>query len=245
MKTILVWAALLLGLAAQPGDSTSSWPRALFNRNSRNFLGQHSLAGKVAGGFDADETGNVGAYEVIADNLKNNGYTELFEPYAVEKQPQLQEQPEVYGIVEPLIEDTPCANRACLVNDDCCPTGVCVNTYGEGKCIYVYGRKRDECQHNADCAPGSACMPDGSSWRCQATSAAPPSFLQDVFGLKRPLGGDCSSSAECQVAKGMCCQQQRIHHRVRAKFSCAYFRDAFDCIDMLEHLQEVFKHRRN
>jgi len=31
----------------------------------------------------------------------------------------------------------------------------------------------------------------------------------------------------------MCCQQQRLHHRAAIKLSCGYFRDAFDCVDMV------------
>ncbi|EDW01782.1 ITG-like peptide [Drosophila grimshawi] len=268
-SSIPVWAALaqllLLVLATRLGTSASStsagdgtaWQRTLFGRNSRNLLHRGSAASP-----DVDVGGT---FDMFASNLNNAGYNneyaQLFAPYTMEQQQQQQQQQqpqqsktpslrqpqaEVYGIVEPLIEDTPCANRACLLNTDCCPTGVCVNTYGERKCVYVFGRQRDLCQRHADCAPGSACMlaPQEGIWRCEKESPV----LQDVFSVrpKQPLGSECSSSSECQVINGMCCQQQRFHHRAASKLSCGYFRDAFDCVDVTqEHLPSVFQQRRN
>ncbi|XP_068146308.1 prohormone-3 [Drosophila tropicalis] len=262
MRSIPMWAAiwLLFGLVLQLKDASatsayssfSSLPlawqqqqqRNQFGRNSRNFLrrsgpSSSSLADAAAGGGGGD-----------AVNLMANGYNEysqLFDDRHARQQQkqqqqlrQQQQQTEVYGIVEPLIEDTPCADRACLVNDDCCPTGVCVNTYGEGKCVYVFGRKRDDdqCQRHSDCPTGSLCTlsnqeeAGGSAiWHCEA------SLMQELFGIKQKhsLGSECTSSSDCQLNIGMCCQQQRLHHRAMTKLSCGYFRDAFDCIDMAEH----------
>ncbi|EDW79817.2 uncharacterized protein Dwil_GK17818 [Drosophila willistoni] len=191
--------------------------RNQFGRNSRNFL-RRSGSSSSSSLADAAAGGGGGG-----DALR-----------------QQQQQTEVYGIVEPLIEDTPCADRACLVNDDCCPTGVCVNTYGEGKCVYVFGRKRDDdqCQRHSDCPTGSLCTLSnqeeaggGAIWHCEA------SLMQELFGIKQKhsLGSECTSSSDCQLNIGMCCQQQRLHHRAMTKLSCGYFRDAFDCIDMAEH----------
>ncbi|XP_017836285.1 uncharacterized protein LOC108595541 [Drosophila busckii] len=248
-------AVLLLGLATANAPS-SAWQRALFGRNSRNLLNKPPAAAAVAGAADVD-----GTYDMINSNFNAavypNDYGQLFAPYDQQQQlqqaqkqaatmplaaPLRQQQTEVYGIVEPLIEDTPCANRACYQNDDCCPTGVCVNTYGEGKCVYVFGRQRDLCLRHADCATGSACMLAAQEgiWRCEAEAP----LLQDVFSLraKQPLGGECASSSECQVINGMCCQQQRLHHRGGNKLSCGYFRDAFDCVDVsLERLANKFQ----
>ncbi|EDV35941.1 uncharacterized protein Dana_GF12725 [Drosophila ananassae] len=218
------------GKGAGPGAGTA-WQRALFGRNSRNLvhrrppgdLGLNDYYGPYAG-LDLDQS-QVGEQR------------ELHQPLPPPQ--QLRQQTEVYGIVEPLIEDTPCADRACLLNEDCCPSGVCVNTYGEGKCVYVFGRQRELCQHHADCPQGSACMlvAQEGVWRCEAEpeSGAAPSLLEDVFRMrpKQPLGSDCSSSSDCQVINGMCCQQQRLHHRATIKLTCGYFRDAFDCVDMV------------
>ncbi|XP_023168302.2 uncharacterized protein LOC111597699 [Drosophila hydei] len=261
---------LLLGLLAlQLGANASSmsskaWQRSsLFERNSRNLLHRNAAPPPV----------DVGAnFDMFASNLNNAGYNNDYaQLFAMEQQQQQQQQQqkqqqqqqkqaeqqplsaplrqpqaEVYGIVEPLIEDTPCANRACLLNDDCCPTGVCVHTYGEGKCVYVFGRQRDLCQRHADCQPGSACMlvPQEGIWRCE--TEAP--LLTDVFHVrpKQPLGSDCSSTSDCQVVNGMCCQHQRLHHRGASKLSCGYFRDAFDCVDVgQEHMTSIFQQRRN
>lgn len=80
----------------------------------------------------------------------------------------------------------------------------CVCTPTEGKCVYVFGRQRDQCQRHADCAAGSACVlvPHEGIWRCEE-EAPLPSSLQDVFGMraKQPLGSECSSSSDCQVIK--------------------------------------------
>ncbi|XP_039953510.1 loricrin isoform X1 [Bactrocera tryoni] len=185
-----------------------------------------------------------------------------------------QQQTEIYGIVEPLIEDTPCVDRACQVNDDCCPTGVCVNTYGEGKCIYVYGRKRDLCHRNTDCELGMSCRKSAAgNLMCQA-SASTAHLLNAVGGgvgaagvsvgdggslvaggasnnavgfnvganmatapkltlNAKQFGEDCISSSDCNVSKGLCCQLQRTHHRIRPRKLCAYFRDPFMCIDIM------------
>ncbi|KAH8407727.1 hypothetical protein KR222_011723, partial [Zaprionus bogoriensis] len=228
MSSIPLWVALalLLGLASATAGSSSSsgsgsgsssiWQRAFFGRNSRNLRHRNpAVSSTVESGADA----GLSAFD------------------AQQQQQQQQQQAEVYGIVEPLIEDTPCANRACLLNEDCCPAGVCVNTYGEGKCVYVFGRQRDLCQRHADCAPGSACVlsPQEGIWHCEADAP----LLQDVFGSLRPrqpLGSDCSSSSDCQVINGMCCQQQRLHHRGNTKLSCGYFRDAFDCVDVAQEV---------
>ncbi|XP_060658438.1 uncharacterized protein LOC132792918 [Drosophila nasuta] len=251
-----------------PSHSSSSSSSSLFGRNSRNL--RHRNTAAAVGDLAVD----VPTFDMIASNLNNaaynNEYGQLFVPYAIESQsqqqpqqqqqqqphqqqamaplssPLRQQQTEVYGIVEPLIEDTPCANRACVLNDDCCPTGVCVNTYGEGKCVYVFGRQRDLCQRHADCAPGSACMlaPQEGIWRCETDAP----LLQEMFNMraKQPLGGECTSSSDCQVINGMCCQQQRLHHRAATKLSCGYFRDAFDCVNVAqEHVASIFQHRRN
>ncbi|XP_033253659.1 uncharacterized protein LOC117193034 [Drosophila miranda] len=83
-------------------------------------------------------------------------------------------------------------------------------------------------------------------WRCEieSESSAAPSLLEEMFGVRRkqPLGSDCNSSSDCQMVNGMCCQQQRLNHRASIKRICGYFRDAFDCVDMVgaEHPQ----HRR-
>ncbi|XP_017044362.1 prohormone-3 [Drosophila ficusphila] len=232
------WAAVLLllvfshqldtSLATAPSSfpSGNAWQRALFGRDSRNLMHRRAPF-PIAGDLDLNDY--LGAYSAVEQ-----------EPHQPVPMPQqLRQQTEVYGIVEPLIEDTPCADRACLLNEDCCPSGVCVNTYGEGKCVYVFGRQRDLCQRHADCPQGSACMlvAQEGIWRCEtdAESGGATSILEDIFGLKQrqPLGSECSSSSDCQVINGMCCQQQRLHHRAAIKLSCGYFRDAFDCVDMV------------
>ncbi|XP_067630342.1 uncharacterized protein spab [Eurosta solidaginis] len=184
-----------------------------------------------------------------------------------------QQQTEIYGIVEPLIEDTPCVDRACQVNDDCCPTGVCVNTYGEGKCIYVYGRKRDLCHRNSDCDLGMLCLKSvAGNLMCQPSTSTIHLFnnigansgnSNDVGVDGTNMGGgvgvgnnavglnnganispnmplnvkqfdeDCISSSDCNVAKGLCCQFQRTHHRIHPRKLCAYFRDPFMCIGIM------------
>ncbi|EDV59445.1 ITG-like peptide [Drosophila erecta] len=239
------WAAmlLLLGLAHQldPSLAASSssfasgnpWQRSLFGRDSRNLMHRRAPFS--------------GAADLRLD--------EYLVPYGAAEQEQHQPHPppqqmrqetEVYGIVEPLIEDTPCADRPCLLNNDCCPSGVCVSTYGEGKCVYVFGRQRDLCQGHADCPQGSSCMlvPQEGVWRCEPSveSGGSTSLLEGIFGPRerQPLGSECSSSSDCQVINGMCCQQQRFHHRAAIKLSCGYFRDAFDCVDMVGA-----EHRRN
>ncbi|XP_036331835.1 uncharacterized PE-PGRS family protein PE_PGRS54-like [Rhagoletis pomonella] len=193
-----------------------------------------------------------------------------------------QQQTEIYGIVEPLIEDTPCVDRACQANDDCCPTGVCVNTYGEGKCIYVYGRKRDLCHRNTDCELGMSCLKTAAgNLMCQpsatavhllngvgvgggggvATAAAAgvggvgnnavslnvgtniatvPKMALNV----KQFGEDCVSSSDCNVTKGLCCQLQRTHHRIRPRKLCAYFRDPFMCIDIMPTEDEEVRESR-
>ncbi|EDW59896.1 prohormone-3 [Drosophila virilis] len=264
---------VLLGLAMQLGANASSsppagaWQRSLFGRNSRNLL--HRSAAPDVGA----NVGGVGTFDMFAGNLNNAGYNneygQLFamdqqqqqpqpQPQQQQSQPEKQQpqpplsaqlrqpQAEVYGIVEPLIEDTPCANRACLLNDDCCPTGVCVHTYGEGKCVYVFGHQRNLCQRHADCAPGSACMlaTQEGIWRCEAEAPLMPDVLH--VRPKQPLGSECSSTSDCQVINGMCCQRQRLHHRGSSKLSCGYFRDAFDCVDVTqEHMASVFQQRHN
>ncbi|XP_034653808.1 ITG-like peptide [Drosophila subobscura] len=254
MRNIPLWAALLLllGVAMQLEPSVASsaygaaWQRDLFGRDSRHLMRRSDGDGSASydGGPD------MGGYKE---------YKQIFGPYPIEQEPrmahrpqqqpqQLRQQTEVYGIVEPLIEDTPCADRPCLISEDCCPTGVCVTTNGEGKCVYVFGHQRDLCQRHGDCAAGSVCMlvAQEGIWRCETEpeSSAAPSLLEEMFGLrqKQPLGSDCNSSSDCQIVNGMCCQQQRLHHRAGTKRSCGYFRDAFDCVDMAgsEHLQ----HRR-
>ncbi|CAD7014546.1 unnamed protein product [Ceratitis capitata] len=141
-----------------------------------------------------------------------------------------QQQPEIYGIVEPLIEDTPCVDRACQVNDDCCPTGVCVNTYGEGKCIYVYGRKRDLCHRNTDCELGMSCLKSAAGNLMCQPSASTTHLLNGIGGggdvgiggvssvgnnavganivtapkmslNVKQFGEDCATSSDCNVAK--------------------------------------------
>ncbi|KAH8297407.1 hypothetical protein KR044_011418 [Drosophila immigrans] len=261
--------------ASNMANNMAGWQHSsLFGRNSRNL--RHRNTAAAGGDLVADVgVGGVGTFDMVASNLNNAGYNneygQLFVPYAIESQsqhqqqlqqqqpqkpqqqaqaplsaPLRQQQTEVYGIVEPLIEDTPCANRACILNDDCCPTGVCVNTYGEGKCVYVFGRQRDLCQRHADCAPGSACMlaPQEGIWRCETDAP----LLQEMFNVraKQPLGGECTSSSDCQAINGMCCQQQRLHHRAATKLSCGYFRDAFDCVNVAqEYMAGIFQHRRN
>ncbi|KAH8369699.1 hypothetical protein KR093_000641 [Drosophila rubida] len=271
---LVLGLATQLDASAANTANNAGWPHSsLFGRNSRN-LRHRGNAPAAAGDLVADVVGGIGAFDVNNAGYNNNEYGQLFVPYAIESQSQSQSQPqqqqqvqqlqqqppqqaalaaplrqqqtEVYGIVEPLIEDTPCANRACILNDDCCPTGVCVNTYGEGKCVYVFGRQRDLCQRHADCAPGSACMlaPQEGIWRCETDAP----LLQQMFNVrpKQPLGGECTSSSDCQVINGMCCQQQRLHHRAGTKLSCGYFRDAFDCVNVAqEHVASIFQHRRN
>ncbi|XP_053964857.1 uncharacterized PE-PGRS family protein PE_PGRS54 isoform X2 [Anastrepha ludens] len=187
-----------------------------------------------------------------------------------------QQQTEIYGIVEPLIEDTPCVDRACQVNDDCCPTGVCVNTYGEGKCIYVYGRKRDLCHRNTDCELGMSCLKSAvGNLMCQPSTstihllngvggggvdgAGVGGVGNNAIGLKvgtnigiapkfalnvKQFGEDCVSSSDCNVAKGLCCQLQRTHHRIRPRKLCAYFRDPFMCIDIMPTEDEEVRESR-
>ncbi|KAH8401788.1 hypothetical protein KR009_007845 [Drosophila setifemur] len=247
MNNIPMWAALLLLLGpslATPSSASASsypsgagagtaWQRALFGRDSRNLM--HRRAPFPAAG-DVGLNDYFGPYAGM--ELEQRGeQREQHQPLPPPQ--QLRQQTEVYGIVEPLIEDTPCADRACLLNDDCCPSGVCVNTYGEGKCVYVFGRQRDLCQRPADCPQGSACMlvAQEGVWRCEAESesGAAPSLVDNMFGVrqKQPIGSECSSSSDCQVINGMCCQQQRFHHRAAIKLTCGYFRDAFDCVDMV------------
>lgn len=272
LRAALALLLMVLGMATQLNATIASsanaadmgWQRSsLFGRNSRNLRQRNTAA--VRGDLVADVGGEP--FGMIASNLNNAGYNneygQLFAPYDIEKQQQQelpQQQPqapplsaqlrhqqtEVYGIVEPLIEDTPCANRACVLNDDCCPTGVCVNTYGEGKCVYVFGHQRDVCQRHGDCAPGSACMlaPQEGIWRC----ATDKPLLPELFNVrpKQPLGSDCTSSSDCQVINGMCCQQQRLHHRGATKLSCGFFRDPFDCVNVAqEHVANIFQHRHN
>ncbi|XP_034477726.1 uncharacterized protein LOC117784174 [Drosophila innubila] len=258
-------------IASSANTANMGWQHSsLLGRNSRNLLHRNSA---TAGGdliADVGGEGGGGTFGLRASSVNNAGYNndyaaQLFAPYDVEQQQQQQQQlpqqqpqaapisaqlrhqqTEVYGIVEPLIEDTPCANRACVLNDDCCPTGVCVNTYGEGKCVYVFGHQRDLCQSHTDCAPGSACMiaPQEGIWRCATDAPLLPEILS--VQPKQPLGSDCSSSSDCQVINGMCCQQQRLHHRGATKLSCGYFRDPFDCVNVAqEHVANIFHHRHN
>ncbi|XP_041565872.1 ITG-like peptide [Drosophila elegans] len=237
MSNIPRWAALLLllvlahhldpSLATPPSSSSSgnAWQRALFGRDSRNLMHRRAPFA-VAGDLALNDY--LGPYSGVEP--------EQHQPLPPPQ--QMRQQTEVYGIVEPLIEDTPCADRACFINEDCCPSGVCSSTYGEGKCVYMFGQ-RDVCQRHADCPPGSACMlvAQEGVWRCESDpeSGGSTSLLRDIFGLRQrqPLGSECSSSSDCQVINGMCCQQQRLHHRAAIKLSCGYFRDAFDCVDMV------------
>nr|XP_017027061.1 ITG-like peptide isoform X1 [Drosophila kikkawai] len=209
MSNIPRWAALLLllGLAQQLDPSLATgassfasgnaWQRGLFGRDSRNMMHRRAPFSSAGDGGLNDYLSPFGAME--------QEQRELREQHQPLPQPQqLRQQTEVYGIVEPLIEDTPCADRACLLNDDCCPSGVCVNTYGEGKCVYVFGRQRDLCQRHSDCPQGSACMlvAQEGIWRCEMEpeAGAPSSLLEDIFGMrqKQPLGSECSSSSDCQ-----------------------------------------------
>ncbi|EDW36358.1 GL17750 [Drosophila persimilis] len=257
MRNIPLRAALLLllgmamhlhpSVASSAFASGTAWQRTLFGRDStRNLMRRSPPSVLGAGdGSTAYDGGPMGGYKE---------YKHIYGPYPNEQEPreahpqQLRQQTEVYGIVEPLIEDTPCADRPCLVSEDCCPTGVCVNTNGEGKCVYVFGHQRDICQRHGDCVAGSVCMlvAEEGVWRCEieSESSAAPSLLEEMIGVRRkqPLGSDCNSSSDCQMVNGMCCQQQRLNHRASIKRICGYFRDAFDCVDMVgaEHPQ----HRR-
>lgn len=63
----------------------------------------------------------------------------------------------------------------------------------EGKCIYVYGRKRDLCHRNSDCDGGMACAkgPNGNLI-CQMPSA---------FSQTKQFGESCETSSECNSTK--------------------------------------------
>ncbi|XP_011186960.2 loricrin [Zeugodacus cucurbitae] len=249
-----------------------------------NDMSLHGMGSGSGGGGGAAGNGGVGGSRVAGGGgggAAGVGFATYGAGYDVDTGGfggQQQQQTEIYGIVEPLIEDTPCVDRACQVNDDCCPTGVCVNTYGEGKCIYVYGRKRDLCHRNTDCDLGMSCLKTSAGNLMCQPSASTAHLLNAVggggVGVGADVGGgvgnsavgfnvganmatapkltlnmkqfgeDCVSSSECNVSKGLCCQLQRTHHRIRPRKLCAYFRDPFMCIDIMPTEDEEVRDSR-
>ncbi|XP_036216843.2 uncharacterized protein spab isoform X2 [Bactrocera oleae] len=312
MKSTLIWLLLAgVGAVLLLGDTVDAWNRQFFNRYSRSWL-RNNADVSIGGGVGVTGLGgSAGNAQQIDDfnalfglgndmNLHGGsvasngggggggvGYGNYGAGYDVDTGGfGGQQQTEIYGIVEPLIEDTPCVNRACQVNDDCCPTGVCVNTYGEGKCIYVYGRKRDLCHRNTDCKLGMSCLKSAAGNLMCQPSASAAHLLNAVGGVvgaagigvgdggvlggsaaasnnavgfdvdanmatapkltlnTKQFGEDCLSSSDCNVSKGLCCQQQRTHHRIRPRKLCAYFRDPFMCIDIMPAEDEEVRDSR-
>ncbi|XP_055379787.1 ITG-like peptide [Condylostylus longicornis] len=129
------------------------------------------------------------------------------------------------------VGDDPCQYKQCFSNEDCCPAQICIYTKQyEGQCIYVMGRKLGElCRRDADCEAGLVCdsEPKGTSV-CQAPIAIAKQYAEE-----------CTSSNECDISRGLCCQLQRRHRQAPRKV-CSYFKDPLLCIgsvavDQIKH----------
>ncbi|CAD7077847.1 unnamed protein product [Hermetia illucens] len=141
-------------------------------------------------------------------------------------------QNEGYIEDEPVIEDEPCYGRHCTANEHCCQGSVCVDVDGgPGVCLFAYGRKLGElCRRDADCEAGLVCDNVGTNGNmiCRAPMAIAKQYAEE-----------CSTSNECDITRGLCCQLQR-RHRQAARKICSYFKDPLICIgtvaiDQIKH----------
>lgn len=132
---------------------------------------------------------------------------------------------------EPTPDVDPCYHKRCASNEDCCPASVCFIPQGDyGYCVFVYGRKLGElCRRDADCEAGLTCDtgPNGNR------------FCQAPMSVAKQYAEECSSSGECDITRGLCCQLQRRHRQAPRKV-CSYFKDPLTCIgtvavDQIKH----------
>lgn len=138
-------------------------------------------------------------------------------------------QNDVYEEDEP---DEPCYGKRCTANEYCCPGSICVNVDGVvGNCLFAYGRKLGElCRRDADCESGLVCD-------IAATSGA--SVCRAPMALAKQYAEECSTSSDCDISRGLCCQLQR-RHRQAARKVCSYFKDPLICVgtvatDQIKH----------
>lgn len=123
-----------------------------------------------------------------------------------------------------------CSGKKCTANEHCCPGAVCVDTDGlVGTCLPVYGSKQGEpCARTSDCEAGLVCLDNNENDVIFRTCQRDTSNYH-----KKQYNEECSTSNECIVEKGLCCQVQRRHRQAPKKI-CSYFKDERSCIGQVD-----------
>ncbi|XP_018024461.1 prohormone-3-like isoform X2 [Hyalella azteca] len=112
-------------------------------------------------------------------------------------------------------EAASCEGRRCSANEHCCNDHICMAITGRtGTCMATSSQRLDdECVSDVECAEGLSC----------------DLGVCTDLGTKKNYGEDCNTSAECDGARGLCCQLIR-RHRKAPRQVCSYYKDALICL---------------
>lgn len=157
------------------------------------------------------EAGGLGTYG-------GAGYGPGYEPYSnpiAERLVSPREQLLESLLREEEVEEQLCEGRRCTANEHCCAGHVCVDFDGaSGTCMSSLGyREGGECNTDDECNGGLI---------CDLGACTAPQSTKSYNEL-------CSTSHECDVGRGLCCQIMR-RHRQAPKMMCGYFKDPAICI---------------
>ncbi|CRK97940.1 CLUMA_CG011312, isoform A [Clunio marinus] len=121
-----------------------------------------------------------------------------------------------------IIEEEICYGKRCTANEHCCPGSVCVDVDGViGNCLFAYGRKLGElCRRDADCESGLV---------CDVSAVGGASVCRAPMVVAKQYAEECTTSSDCDITRGLCCQLQRRHRQAPRKV-CSYFKDPLVCI---------------
>ncbi|GBM21480.1 hypothetical protein AVEN_249911-1, partial [Araneus ventricosus] len=109
-----------------------------------------------------------------------------------------------------------------------------------GMCLPIHGKESYQpCQKDADCGSGLECLDSGNYARGKT--------CQLEGGSIEKRGGyndECTTSADCDTGRGLCCQVLR-RHRMASKKLCHYFLDPKSCIGEVQTTLQELKYVPN
>ncbi|CAG9805157.1 unnamed protein product [Chironomus riparius] len=155
--------------------------------------------------------------------LSNMGYGSSHGGSSYRPQPLFQGETNFIDEEPAIIEEEICYGKRCTANEHCCPGSVCVDVDGAafGNCLFAYGRKMGElCRRDADCESGLV---------CDVSAAGGANVCRAPMAVAKQYAEDCSTSSDCDITRGLCCQLQRRHRQAPRKV-CSYFKDPLVCI---------------
>ncbi|KFM61435.1 Prohormone-3, partial [Stegodyphus mimosarum] len=133
-------------------------------------------------------------------------------------------------------EEDRCFGRKCEHSEECCKGAACVDIEGaSGTCLPIFRKvSYQPCKEDSECGSGLICADSGTVGPLKTCQ------LEERSIKKKTLHDECTTSSDCDVSKGMCCQILR-RHRMAPRKLCHYFIDPMSCIGTVAtHMKPVY-----